>query len=215
MTDLPDSGPTITRLHVEHDQEAEVRLHCATFKSRPKSELSWHINDIPTDQLREFGVSVDAVLPTLTSRLHRPIMESNALSSTLQSTQSIALVSSPNDLQLFNSSSFLRLDARKLASKLAKLRHTLQYQPDISNRINDGPIEPGPLDGLSEQFKQNLLFGAQEMDQLRITCKAVIRHIIEQSSNLKIIESGSPETPKYVTGMTLEYVSDKFLFNFC
>lgn len=131
-------------------------------------------------------------------------METNVLHSASQSAQSLTSVSSLlNDLQLFNSSSFLRLDARKLASKLAKLRHALQYQPDISNRLHDGPIEPGPLDGLSEQFKQNLLFGAQEMDQLRITCKAVIRHIIEQSSNLKIVESGSQEAPKYLTGTTI------------
>lgn len=207
-------------MHVDHDQEAEVRLHCGTFRSRPKAELNWFINDIPAEQLRELGVSVDALLPTTASRMRRPLMESNSINqptSSLSSSSYLALTSSSssaaavassssfsNDVQLFNSSSFLRLDARKLASKLAKLRHTLHYQPEVNNNaLHDTPIEPNPLDSYSEQFKQNLLFGAQEMDQLRITCKATIRHLIEQSSSLRIVESGPSDSQRYITGKLL------------
>jgi hypothetical protein len=199
----------VTRLHVDHDQEAEVRLHCATLRSRPKAELNWFINDIPAEQLREFGVSVDALLPTTATRMRRPLLDTIA---TFQSTQSTVYpTSTSNDLELFNSSSFLRLDARKLASKLAKLRHTLHYQPEVSNALQDGPTEPNPLDGYSEQFKQNLLFGAQEMDQLRITCKATVRHLIEQSSVLRIIESGPLDAPRFMTGQFA--FSKHFLIN--
>lgn len=189
----------MTRLHVDHDQEAEVRLHCATLRSRPKAELNWFINDIPAEQLREFGVSIDALLPTTATRMRRPLMDTIVASNPVVSS-SFAATLSGYELELFNSSSFLRLDARKLASKLAKLRHTLHYQPEVTNALHDGAVDPNPLDGYTEQFKQNLLFGAQEMDQLRITCKAAIRHLIEQSSVLRIVENGSFDSLRYVTG---------------
>lgn len=187
IIDLPDSGPTISRLHVEHDTEAEVRLHCATYRARPRAELSWYINDIAADQLREFGVAVDGGWPISSARIRRPPPGFNHVLNHPLS----------EEMELFNSSSYLRLDARKLSAKLTKLRNALQLQSDPSNRLD---TERSMLDTLSDQFKQNLLFGAQEMDELRITCKADIRHVIEQSSTLKIVESSSQDPPKYSTG---------------